>query len=107
MALGHDHSLGEEVVGQLRVERQIEANRALADIEAPALDVRIGLQQVLDGWQVLQQSAQIHRRLHFAHHSGGAALVAGVDRTDPGAQGLRLLQFDPVQRVEPLHLGQI
>ena len=48
MALGDDHRLGEEVVGELRVERQVEAHRALADIEAPMVDVGIGLEQRLD-----------------------------------------------------------
>ena len=37
--LGDDHRLGEEVVRQLDVERQVEADRAPADIGAPALDV--------------------------------------------------------------------
>ena len=47
-ALGDDHGLGEEVVGELRIERQVEADRTLADIEAPVLDVGIGLEQLLD-----------------------------------------------------------
>ena len=34
--LGDDDRLGEEVVGQLHVERQVEADRAAADIGAPA-----------------------------------------------------------------------
>ena len=47
-ALGDDHGLGEEVVGELGVERQVEADGALADVEAPVLDVGVGLQQLLD-----------------------------------------------------------
>ena len=43
--LGDDHDLAEEVVGKLRVERQIEPDRAAADIGAPALDVGIVLQR--------------------------------------------------------------
>ena len=42
--LGDDHRLGEERVGQLHVERQVEADRPLADIGAPALDVGIALE---------------------------------------------------------------
>ena len=41
--LGDDHRLREEVVRQLDVERQIEADRAAADIGAPARDVGIVL----------------------------------------------------------------
>ena len=39
--LGDDHRLGEELVRQLDVQRQVEADRALADIGAPALDVGV------------------------------------------------------------------
>ena len=56
MALGDDHRLGEEVVGELRVERQVEAHRALADIEAPMVDVGIGLEQLLDALDGLPAS---------------------------------------------------
>ena len=42
--LGDDHRLGEEIVRQLDIERQIEADRAAADIGAPALDIRIVLE---------------------------------------------------------------
>ena len=38
--LRDDHGLGEEGVRQLHVERQVEADRAAADIGAPARDVR-------------------------------------------------------------------
>ena len=41
--LGHDHGLGEEVVGQLHVERQIEADGAAPHIGAPARDIGIVL----------------------------------------------------------------
>ena len=47
-ALGDHHGLRKEVVGELLVERQVEADRTAADIERPALDVRIGLQHFLD-----------------------------------------------------------
>ena len=39
-ALGDDHRFGEIVVGQLHIERQVEAERTLPDIEALVLDVR-------------------------------------------------------------------
>ena len=41
--LGDDHRLGEEVVGELDVERQVEADGTAADIGAPARDVRVTL----------------------------------------------------------------
>ena len=44
--LGDDDRLGEEVVRQLDVERQIEADRAAADIGAPVLDVGIALKSL-------------------------------------------------------------
>ena len=40
-----DHRLAEEVVRQLHVERQVEADRAAPDIGAPARDIRIVLQR--------------------------------------------------------------
>src|SRR3954453_18352235 len=42
-ALRHNHSLGEEVVRELQVKRQVEPNRAPAHIGAPALHVRVRL----------------------------------------------------------------
>ena len=42
--LGDHHSLREEVVGELDVEGQVEADRAAPDIGAPARDVGIVLQ---------------------------------------------------------------
>ena len=44
--LGDNNRLCEEIVGELLVERQIEANGALADIERPVLNVRVGLQDL-------------------------------------------------------------
>ena len=46
--LGDDNSLGEEVVGQFHRKRQIEADRAAADIGAPACDVGIFRQHVVE-----------------------------------------------------------
>ena len=43
--LGDDHRLAEEVVRELRVQRQVEADGAAPDIGAPALDVGIVLQE--------------------------------------------------------------
>ena len=37
--VGHDNGLGEEGVGQLDVQGQIEADGALTDVAAPALDL--------------------------------------------------------------------
>ena len=51
-AFGHHDRLGEEVVRQLHVERQVEAHRALADIEAPMVDVRIALEQCLEAFDL-------------------------------------------------------
>ena len=47
-ALGDHDRLREEVVGELLVERQVEADGAAADIERPVLDVGIGLQDRLE-----------------------------------------------------------
>jgi hypothetical protein len=47
-ALGDNDRLGEEIVAQLRVERQIEADSALADVKAPMIDIGIVLEQLLD-----------------------------------------------------------
>jgi hypothetical protein len=41
-------ALREEVVRELLVERQIEANGAAADIKGPVLDVRVGLEDFLE-----------------------------------------------------------
>ena len=38
----------EEVVGELRIEGEIEANGALADVETPVLDVGVLFEQLLD-----------------------------------------------------------
>ena len=43
----HDHRLGEEVVWQLDVKRQIKPDRALPDIGAPVVHVRITLQELI------------------------------------------------------------
>jgi hypothetical protein len=42
--LGDHHDLREEIIGELDVERQVEADRAASDIGAPARDVGIVLQ---------------------------------------------------------------
>ena len=47
-SLCDDHGLGEEVVGQLHVERQVEAHRASPDIGAPVVDVGVALQQRIE-----------------------------------------------------------
>ena len=47
-ALGDNNGLREEVVGELLVQRQVEANSAAADIERPVLDVGIGLQDLFE-----------------------------------------------------------
>ena len=47
-ALGDHDGLREEVVRELLVERQVEANGAAADIERPVLDVGVGLQDRLE-----------------------------------------------------------
>ena len=45
--LGDDHELGEEVVGELDVQRQVEADGALADIGAPMVHVLIARQELV------------------------------------------------------------
>jgi hypothetical protein len=49
--LRHDHDLGEEVVRQLHIERQVEANGALSDIGAPAADVGIALKHLVEAFR--------------------------------------------------------
>ena len=44
---GDDHDLAEEGIGELLVERQVEAHGALADIGAPAHDVGVADQRLL------------------------------------------------------------
>ena len=46
--LRHHDRLGEEVVGQGDVDRQIEADGALADIGGETLDIRVGGEQLVD-----------------------------------------------------------
>jgi hypothetical protein len=46
--LGDDHGLREEIVGKLRIEGQVKADRPLADVEAPVGDVGILFEQLLD-----------------------------------------------------------
>ena len=46
--LGDDDRLSEEVVGELDVQRQVEPDRASADIGAPTCDVRIVLQHEVE-----------------------------------------------------------
>ena len=46
-SLGDDHGLGEEVVGKLNVEGQIEPHGALSDIGAPVVHVLIALQELV------------------------------------------------------------
>ena len=46
--LGDDNRLGEEIVGQFHRERQIEANCAATNIGAPARDVGIRLQHIIE-----------------------------------------------------------
>ena len=46
--LGDDHRLGEEVVRQLDVEGQIEADGAATHIGAPARDIRIVLEDGIE-----------------------------------------------------------
>ena len=46
-ALGDHNGLGEEVVRELHVQGQIESDGALADIAAPAIDVRIALEELV------------------------------------------------------------
>ena len=45
---GDDDGLREEVIGELLVERQVEADGAAANIERPVLDVGVGLQDLLE-----------------------------------------------------------
>jgi hypothetical protein len=47
-SFGDDYRLREEIVGQFHRERQIEANRAAANIGAPARDVGIRLQNIVE-----------------------------------------------------------
>ena len=46
-SLGDDHGLREKVVGELDVEGQIEPHRALSDISAPVVDVRIAREKLV------------------------------------------------------------
>ena len=46
--LGHDHGLGDEVVVELHVERQVEADGAAADIGGEADDVGIAGERLLE-----------------------------------------------------------
>jgi hypothetical protein len=46
--LGDDHRLGEEIVRQLDIERQIEADGAASHIGAPARDVGIIFQDIIE-----------------------------------------------------------
>lgn len=58
--LRDNHSLGEKVVCELLVKRQIEANGAASDIERPMLDIRISLQ---DGLEIVDHFARgVERR---------------------------------------------
>src|SRR5262249_44086583 len=57
----HDHCLGEEIVRQLHVERQIETNSPLADIGAPPVDIRIILQECVE--PLRQALAGMDRRI--------------------------------------------
>ena len=45
-SFGDDHELREEVVGELDIERQIEANGALSDVCTPMVDVLIICQKL-------------------------------------------------------------
>ena len=70
-SLGDDHRLGEKVVGQLDIERQIEPDGALTDIRGPMVHVLIVLQELLQpGRGVLRcvdrsvlRQLQIHEQL--------------------------------------------
>ena len=46
--LGDDHSLAEEAVRKLDVQRQIEADRAAADIGAPAHNIGVVLEDIVE-----------------------------------------------------------
>src|SRR4029078_1054598 len=46
--LGDDHGLAEEIVRKLHVEGQIEPDRTAADIGAPARDIRIFLEDIVN-----------------------------------------------------------
>ena len=60
--------------GQLRVQRQVEADRAAADIGAPALDVRIVLQRRVEAAPTRPRS---HRSRRSAAGAGRPAAPAG------------------------------
>ena len=47
-ALGDHHGLREEIIGELLIERQVEADGTATDVERPTLDVRVGLQDLLE-----------------------------------------------------------
>ena len=72
--LGDDHRLAEEVVRQLHVERQVEADRAAADIGAPALDVGIALQS---GVEARRRRSRSRRSRRSAAGSGRPAARGG------------------------------
>ena len=94
-AFGDDDGLGEEVVGELGVERQIEAHRALPDVEAPMGNVGVGFQDFLDTidgircgaqrralWQcqVDEQLGPVGRRKELLLHEAHADKGHGKDR---------------------------
>ena len=47
-SLGDNNRLREEVVGELLVQRQVKANGATTDIEGPALDVGIAVEDLFE-----------------------------------------------------------
>ena len=97
--LGDHHRLGEEGVGQLDVERQVEAHRPPAHIGAPVGDVRVGAEQgiepvglpgrgmdrgVLGQADVHQQVGAVGGREELPRHQ-----VHGPERDGEGGHGHR------------------
>ena len=78
--LGNDHRLREELVLQLHVERQVEADRAAADVGAPVVDVRILGEELLEargdllGGEDRRVLAQRHVDQQFRPVRGGEEL---------------------------------
>ena len=94
--LGHHDRLGEEVVGQGDVDRQIEADGALADIGGETLDIRVGGEQLVErlGNVACRQDRGIV--LQFQIHQKLGAVGSGKEllrhQTGAGESGARTEQ---------------
>src|SRR5690606_12507120 len=51
--LGHDDELGDEVIVELNVEREIEADRSAADVARIACDILVPVDKALDAVDLL------------------------------------------------------